>query len=112
MIRAHLHPNQPRSKALKGKFRVGDWLIEPQLNGITGHNKTTRIERKMMQVLVCLAEHAGEVVTKENLIREVWGDTFVTDDVLTRCISELRKAFDDSAKGPHFIQTIPRHANS
>jgi Tol biopolymer transport system component/DNA-binding winged helix-turn-helix (wHTH) protein len=89
-------------------FRVGEFLIEPQLNTITGVGKTARVEPKVMQVLVCLAEHAGDVLPKEKLIQSVWADTFVTDDVLTRSISELRKVFDDDAKVPRFIQTIPR----
>lgn len=41
-------------------------------------------------------------------MRTVWADTFVTDDVLTRSISELRKAFADDPKDPHYIQTIPK----
>ncbi|HXI92388.1 MAG TPA: winged helix-turn-helix domain-containing protein [Blastocatellia bacterium] len=45
---------------------------------------------------------------REKLIQSVWADTFVTDEVLTRSISELRKVFDDDAKDPRFIQTIPR----
>jgi DNA-binding winged helix-turn-helix (wHTH) protein len=61
-----------------------------------------------MQVLLCLVAHAGEVVAKEELIRRVWTDTFVTDDVLTHSIYELRKAFSDQSKEPRYIQTIPR----
>src|SRR6516162_10271776 len=41
-------------------------------------------------------------------MRAVWADTFVTDDVLTRCISELRRAFGEDAKEPRVIETIPR----
>ena len=93
---------------MNGAFRVGEFLIEPQLNTIAGTDKTTRIEPKVMQVLVCLAEGSREVVSKERLMHSVWPDTFVTDDVLTRAISELRKAFRDEAKEPRFIQTIPR----
>ena len=62
----------------------------------------------MLEVLVCLVEHTGETVSKDQLLRRVWGDTFVTDDVLTRCISELRRVLEDDPKDPHFIQTIPR----
>jgi DNA-binding winged helix-turn-helix (wHTH) protein len=69
---------------VNGNFRVGEFLIEPQINSISGAKKTVRLEPKVMQVLVCLAEHAGEVLPKEKLIRSVWADTFVTDDVLTR----------------------------
>jgi TolB-like protein/Tfp pilus assembly protein PilF len=61
-----------------------------------------------MQVLVCLVQHAGELVSKEELMRTVWSDTFVTDDVLTRSISELRRVFEDDAKDSHVIQTIPK----
>jgi len=61
-----------------------------------------------MQVLLCLVQHAGELVTKEELMRRVWPDTFVTDDVLTRSISELRRVFEDDAKDSHVIQTIPK----
>jgi TolB-like protein/DNA-binding winged helix-turn-helix (wHTH) protein len=61
-----------------------------------------------MQVLVCLAARAGEVVPKERLMQAVWPDTFVTDDVLTRAISELRRVFDDDAKEQRVIQTIPK----
>jgi DNA-binding winged helix-turn-helix (wHTH) protein/Tol biopolymer transport system component len=61
-----------------------------------------------MQVLVCLVGHAGRVVTKQRLMRSVWPDTFVTDDVLTRAISELRRVFGDDVKEPRFIQTVPK----
>jgi DNA-binding winged helix-turn-helix (wHTH) protein/tetratricopeptide (TPR) repeat protein len=93
---------------LKGSFQIGKWTVEPQLNGITNADRTIHIEPKAMQVLICLAEHTDEVVTKERLMRVVWADTFVGDDVLTRTISDLRKALGDDAKEPRFIQTIPR----
>ena len=89
-------------------FRLGTWLVEPQLNTLTSNGQTAQVEPKVMQVLVCLAEQAGEVVSKEKLIQTVWADTFVTDDVLTRAISELRKVFGDDSKEPRFIQTIPK----
>jgi DNA-binding winged helix-turn-helix (wHTH) protein/Tol biopolymer transport system component len=95
--------------ALQQPFRIGEsYVVEPSLNSVTGPSGTARLEPKAMQVLVCLAERAGEVVAKEQLLRTVWPDTFVTDDVLTRCISELRRAFGDDAKEPRFIQTIPK----
>jgi TolB-like protein/Tfp pilus assembly protein PilF len=62
----------------------------------------------MMEVLVYLAQNQRVVVSKEQLMRVVWPDTFVTDDVLTRCISELRRALEDDPKEPSFIETIPK----
>lgn len=93
---------------MHGDFRIGAWLIQPQLHTIARDAQVTHVEPKAMQVLVYLAEHADQVVPKERLISAVWTDTFVTDDVLIRCISELRKAFDEDAKDPKVIGTIPR----
>jgi DNA-binding winged helix-turn-helix (wHTH) protein len=94
---------------LQNGFHVGDLHhVEPSLNSVTGPAGTTRLEPKVMQVLVCLAAQAGQVVPKDRLMRTVWPDTFVGDDVLTRCISELRRVFGDDVKEPRFIQTIPK----
>ena len=93
---------------MEGDFQVGKWLIQPKLNSISGSGKITHVEPKAMQVLVYLAEHTGDVMPKERIIQAVWADTFVTDDVLTRAISELRKAFEDDPHEPRFIQTIPK----
>ncbi len=94
---------------MQNNFRIGDLHhVEPSLNSVTGPAGTTRLEPKVMQVLVCLTAQAGQVVPKERLMRTVWPDTFVGDDVLTRCISELRRVFGDEVKEPRFIQTIPK----
>src|SRR5262245_54344353 len=93
---------------VSGSFQVGEFLIEPQLNTITRENQSTRLEPKVMQLLQRLSNHGGEVVSKEQLMQAVWTDTIVTDDVLTRAISELRKAFGDNSKSPRYIQTIPK----
>src|SRR6476661_473360 len=61
-----------------------------------------------MLVLVCLAEHAGQMVSKDRLFHAAWPDTAVGDDVLTRAISELRRLFDDDPKQPRVIETIPK----
>lgn len=61
-----------------------------------------------MQVLVELASRPGEVLTKEELIHAVWPNTYVGDDALVRCISELRRLFEDDPRSPHVIQTISK----
>jgi len=89
-------------------FRVGDWLVSPRLNRVEGNGRAVRLEPKVMQVLVCLAERPGEVFAKEELLRRVWADTFVTDEVLTRAVSELRRVLGDDAKQPRVIETVAR----
>jgi DNA-binding winged helix-turn-helix (wHTH) protein len=79
------------------------------MNTLVGPDNTTvQLEPKAMAVLVYLAEHSGEVSLKERIIQSVWPDTFVTDDVLKRAISDLRKALKDDASNPTFIQTITK----
>ena len=89
-------------------FFVGNCLVEPQLNRITGSNGTSMVEPKVMHVLICLAEQPGEVLTKDALIERVWEGTVVTDYVISRSISQLRKLFGDSYKSPQFIETVSK----
>jgi TolB-like protein/DNA-binding winged helix-turn-helix (wHTH) protein len=89
-------------------YQIGVWLVDPSLNTVSQDGKTTHLEPKVIEVLVCLAQHPGETLPKDKLLQTVWPDTFVTEDVLTRSISELRRVFEDDAKDPHIIQTIPK----
>jgi TolB-like protein len=61
-----------------------------------------------MEVLLCLAQHPGETLSKEQLFQAVWPNITVTEDVLKRCIAELRRAFDDDAREPRIIETISK----
>jgi TolB-like protein/tetratricopeptide (TPR) repeat protein len=61
-----------------------------------------------MAVLLELAAAGGGTVDRETLIRAVWPRGFVTDDVLTRCVGQLRKALGDSARAPRYLETVPK----
>ena len=87
-------------------FRVGDWLAEPMANRLTQGDEVRRVEPKVMEVLALMASQPGETVTRDQFMAEVWTGTIVTDDVLARCISELRKALGDSARNPDYVETI------
>jgi len=97
-----------KSAILRTSFGVGHWRVDPALNSVAGPMATAHLEPKVREVLVCLAEHASDVVSKELLLRSVWPDTCVTDDVLTRAIFELRRVFGDEVRRPRVIQTIPK----
>ena len=87
-------------------FRIGDRLVQPSLNRVRTPEQTFQLEPKIMRVLRCLSERPGEVVSKERLFAEVWQGTYVSEDVLTRAIAELRRVFEDSAAAPRVIETI------
>jgi DNA-binding winged helix-turn-helix (wHTH) protein len=93
---------------VQGDFRIDDWLIQPQINSVEKEGKTWHLEPKVMQVLLHLALHPNEVLSKDRLLEAVWHNTFVGDDVLVRCISEIRYVFGDDPKSSRVIQTIPK----
>jgi DNA-binding winged helix-turn-helix (wHTH) protein len=93
---------------VQGDFRIDDWLIQPQINSVEKEGETWHLEPKVMQVLVHLASHPNEVLSKDRLLEAVWHNTFVGDDVLVRCISEIRYVFGDDPKSSRVIQTIPK----
>ena len=91
-----------------GPFRLGEWLVEPSLNRVSRGDTTIQLELKVMDVLVCLAERAGEVVTRFEIIDRVWATEFIADNTLTHAINEIRNALGDDARNPSFIETIHR----
>jgi DNA-binding winged helix-turn-helix (wHTH) protein len=93
---------------VQGDFRIDGWLIQPQINSVEKEGKTWHLEPKVMQVLLHLASHPNEVLSKDRLLEAVWHNTFVGDDVLVRCISEIRYVFGDDPKSSRVIQTIPK----
>ena len=60
-----------------------------------------------MDVLVYLAEHAGEVVVREDLVQAVCGRQAVTDDAINRSISKLRTYVGDDSRSPRYVETVP-----
>ena len=93
---------------LRDGFALGPWTVRPLENRISGDGESSRVQPKSMDVLVCLAEARGSVVERDAIMQEVWGGRAVTDEPLTRCIGELRRALGDKPGSPGFIETIPR----
>lgn len=101
-------PSKLTPQQLRQGFQLGDRLVQPALNRIQTDGVETHLEPKVMAVLMCLAENAGEVVPRESLYDAVWGRTVVTDQALTNCISELRQCLGDDRAQPRFVETVPK----
>lgn len=99
--------NQPEN--FVSPFRLEKWLVRPDLNRLEGPEGPVQIEPRVMQVLLCLAEKPGAVLTRHQLLDLVWADTVVGEEILTRAVSELRRVFGDSARSPRYIETIRNH---
>jgi Tol biopolymer transport system component/DNA-binding winged helix-turn-helix (wHTH) protein len=83
----------------------GDIVADPNRLEVRRQGQVAELEPKALRVLFYLIDHRGRVVSKEELIREVWAGTAVTDNALTRVIAQIRKQLGDDARSPRYIQT-------
>ena len=89
-------------------FRLGDCIVRPRRRIIERGDASVHIKPKSMSVLARLVAADGEPVSRNDLFDAVWPGGEVSDDTLTKCIVELRKAFADTARESRFIETIPK----
>lgn len=87
-------------------FAIGDWRAYPESDQLVCGDETVTIEPRMMDVLACLARHAGEVVSPDTLVDEVWHGTIVSDAPLYQSLAKLRKVLRDDANEPRYIETV------
>jgi DNA-binding winged helix-turn-helix (wHTH) protein len=73
-----------------------------------GADERILIKPKAFAILQYLVEHAGRLVTHEELLQAIWPDTFVQPEVLKRHILDIRNVLGDDAKNLIFIETQPR----
>lgn len=99
-------PGTPQSN--DRTFRLGNWQVRPGSGEISDGRTVVRIEPKAMDVLVYLAAHEGQVVSREELERDVWHGALVGYDAVTGTVIKLRKALDDDARHPRYIATVPK----
>src|SRR5260370_31361223 len=97
-----------REKPKPNGFVTGEWTVTPTRNLLVRGAAQVRVEPRVMDVLGHLAERAGEVVSKEELVERVWNGRYVTDDGLTVSIYALRKALGDDARRPRYLETVSR----
>lgn len=90
------------------QVRIGEWWANRTTNELGRAGETVRIEPKAMEVLMALAAHAGEAVSREALLDAVWSGLVVGDDALTQSIIKLRKALGDNPRSPSYIETISK----
>src|SRR5277367_6559585 len=76
--------------------------------GGDGDEQRVVLKPKAFEVLSYLVEHAGRLVTQDELLKAVWPDTFVQPEALKRQIFDIRTELGDDPKKPRFIETFPR----
>ncbi|MEM8890012.1 MAG: winged helix-turn-helix domain-containing protein [Bacteroidota bacterium] len=89
-------------------YYVGEWLVEPELLQISRDKRIKKLEPQLIRVLEILASESGQVLRKEALMEQAWEGVIVSENVLTRAISSLRKALEDDPRNPYYIETISK----
>src|SRR5262245_34770311 len=90
------------------EIRFGRHRFDPWSGRLWAGQREVKLTPRAAAVLAALIGRAGQLVTRRELFRAVWGDTVVGDAALTACIQELRGALDDDARRPRFIETRHR----
>jgi TolB-like protein/DNA-binding winged helix-turn-helix (wHTH) protein/Flp pilus assembly protein TadD len=92
------------------RVRFGVFEMDFETGELRKHGMQVRLQKQPFQVLTALVEHSGEVVSREELQKELWAaDTFVDfDHGLNKAINKIREALGDSAESPRFLETVSR----
>lgn len=87
-------------------FRFGQWRVDPATNTLNSGELSRQVEPRAMDVLLHLARHPHTVISAETLLDACWGETPASDNAVHKIITQLRRALDDSASDPRYIETI------
>jgi TolB-like protein/Flp pilus assembly protein TadD len=90
------------------RLRIGAWRVDPALDEISRDGTSVKLEPRTMRLLICLAEHAGQVVSVEKLLDEVWTGVVVTPNSVYQAVAELRRVLGDDPKEPSHIVNVLR----
>ena len=88
--------------------QIGEWRVHPALDSISRGSETQKLEPRAMRLLLCLANSAGEVVSIDRLLTEVWAGVVVGSASVYEAVSQLRKMLGDVDAKPSYIVTVPR----
>ena len=114
----HRHPSDiPHLRPVGGSrpaplpetsFDLCGWEVQPRLLSAARNGAEVRVEERLMQLLVCLRGAAGQPVTREAIMKAVWGHEHVTEDALNRLVSRLRRVLSHDLACNAAIETIPK----
>ena len=88
------------------RYRFGGYTVDADTIEVVGPDGVREVEPQVFDVLRYLVEHHGRLVTKEELLDNVWGDRFVSESALTTRIKQARRAVDDDGTTQWAIKTV------
>ena len=89
-------------------LRVGDWTVNRLTGELARDGVCLRLEERTLLLLTFMADHAGEVLSADELLTHAWPGVIVSPDSLYQAITLLRRQLGDDARNPTYIATVPR----
>ncbi|HRP36051.1 MAG TPA: transcriptional regulator, partial [Gammaproteobacteria bacterium] len=87
-------------------YRFGEFTLDAGRGTLRGPDGELRLRPKSFDLLLYLLRHPGRLVGREELLNAVWGQLAVTDDSITQCLVEIRRALGDESRS--MVRTVPR----
>jgi DNA-binding winged helix-turn-helix (wHTH) protein/TolB-like protein len=95
-------PEEPQA----GPWFFDGFALDAGRRTLSQGGADVELRAKGLDLLICLVRHAGQVVTKDELMAAVWPDVVVSDESITRCVSDIRQALSDADQ--RIVKTVPR----
>lgn len=90
-------------------FQLGDWLVDAPGNRLLRGNDVRPLRHKAMALLVLLARHAGQTVTREQIVQDIWaGNQYVANKAINNAVWTIRQTLGDDPEAPRYLQTIAK----
>jgi len=96
------------SRAITHLYQFGEFTVDGDQKVLLRNGIPRSLPPKIFDTLLILVENSGRLVGKNELMNQLWPDSFVEESNLTFSIRQLRKSLGDDARQPRFIETVPR----
>ena len=87
-------------------YRFDDFLADPETWRLSRDGQEIHLEPVVLKLLIYLIENRERLVTRQELMDTVWGDTVISESALTKAAARLRKALDDDSGAPRYLETV------
>src|SRR5258708_357372 len=92
----------------KHLYEFGPFRLDPTERLLLRNNQTVPLAPKAFDTLLLLVENSGHLLTKDELMKHLWPETFVEEVNLAQNISAIRRVLDDKSGGTQYIETVPK----
>ena len=98
----------PTEDDLRQGFRLGEWEVLPLRGVLRKGTQEEKPEPRVFGVLIALAKRDGDLVTRDELVDELWDGRPTSDEPINRCLSQLRRHLGDQSRPHRYVETLTR----